>query len=182
MTIQRLLTVCLLGAVFAAAARPAHADRDQVHFGSNIHVAPDTTVHDAVCFFCNVDVNGEVKGDVVVFFGSVHIAGKADRDVVDFFGKVSADDNAQIGRDLVNFFGKIELGENASVGHDMVAIFGDVDAPESASVGHDRVGIPSCVLCIPLLFVGLIVVLIVGAVRSYRRRQYMDAYLHPPRF
>jgi hypothetical protein len=180
MTLPRLLAACLLGAAFAAAATPAHADRDAVHFGSNIQIAPDSTVHDAVCFFCSVDAKGEVKGDVVVIFGNVHVAGKADRDVVNLFGKVSVDDNAQVGRDLVNIFGFIQLGENASVGHDMVDIFGDVNAPESARVGHDRVGIPACILFIPLVFVGLVVILIVSAVRSYRRRRYYGAYPWPP--
>jgi len=58
----------LLGAAFAVSATPAHADRDAVHFFSNIHVKSGATVHDAVCFFCNVDIDGEAQGDVVVFF------------------------------------------------------------------------------------------------------------------
>jgi len=111
--IRRLLAVCLLGALFAAAATPARADRDAVQFFSDIHVAPDTTVHDAVCFFCNVRIDGEVRGDLVVFFGNVHLAGKADHDVVNFFGETTAADNAQIGNNLVNFFGIIRLGEDA---------------------------------------------------------------------
>jgi len=58
---KRLLAVCLIGAAFAAAATPARADRDAVQFFSNIRVAPDATVHDAVCFFCNADVEGKRK-------------------------------------------------------------------------------------------------------------------------
>jgi len=135
---KRLLAVCLIGAAFAAAATPARADRDAVQFFSNIRVAPDATVHDAVCFFCNADVEGEAKGNVVVFFGNVHIAGKADHDVVNFFGEVSADDKAQIGNSLVSFFGMVRLGEGVSIGRDMVSMFGVVRAPESVSVGNNR--------------------------------------------
>src|ERR1035438_9826627 len=139
---NRLLAVCLIGAALGAAATPARADRDAVQFFSDIRVAPDAAVHDAVCFFCSANIEGEAKGNVVVFFGNVHLAGKADHDVVNFFGKVSAEDKAQIGNSLVSFFGMIRLGEDVSVGKDMVSMFGVVRAPESVSVG--KIGRASC--------------------------------------
>jgi hypothetical protein len=179
--IWRTLAVSLLGAAFLAAATPARADGDAVHFMDDIHVAPDAEVHDAVCFFCSVNVEGQVKGDIVVFFGDIHIAGNANHDVVNFFGEVTADDDAQIGNDLVSFFGLIHLGENVSVGRDMVAMFGMVHAPESVIVGRDRVAIPGVVLFLPLILLGLVVILIVSQVRAYRRRQYVHYYPFPPR-
>jgi hypothetical protein len=178
--IRRLLAACLLGAVFAAAATPARADRDAVQFFSDIRVAPDTTVHDAVCFFCSVRVEGEVRGNLVVFFGNIHLAGKADHDVVNFFGKASADDNAQIGGDLVSFFGMIRLGENVSVGRDMVAMFGVVRAPESVTVGNNRVAMPFWIFLGPLVLVGLVVIVIVHEVRAGRRRRLLQNYSIPP--
>ncbi len=174
------LAICLLGAALAAAATPAYADRDAVHFFSDIHVDPDATVHDAVCFFCSVENDGEVEGDTVVFFGNIHIAGKADHDVVNFFGEVSADDDSQIGNDLVSFFGEIRLGQSVSVGRDMVSMFGFITAPESVSVGHDRVAMPFFILLAPLVLVGLIVILVVREFRAYRRRQFLNAYNFPP--
>jgi hypothetical protein len=178
---KTILAVCLFGAALAAAATPAYADRDAVHFFSDIRIAPDTSVHDAICFFCSVHNEGEVQGDIVVFFGSVHIAGKADHDVVNFFGSVSADDNAEIGNDLVSFFGFIRLGQSVSVGKDMVSMFGFVHSPESVSVGHDRVTMPFIIVIAPLIFIGLVVILIVHQVRVYRRRQFLGAYNFPPR-
>jgi hypothetical protein len=174
------LAICLLGAALAAAATPAYADRDAVHFFSDIHVDPDATVHDAVCFFCSVENDGEVEGDTVVLFGNIHIAGKADHDVVNFFGEVSADDDSQIGNDLVSFFGEIHLGQSVSVGRDMVSMFGFITAPESVSVGHDRVAMPFFILLAPLVLVGLIVILVVREFRAYRRRQFLNAYNFPP--
>ncbi len=179
--IWRTLAVSLLGAAFLAAATPARADGDAVHFMDDIHVAPNAEVHDAVCFFCSVNVEGQVKGDIVVFFGDIHIAGKANHDVVNFFGEMSADDDAQIGNDLVSFFGLIHLGENVSVGRDMVDMFGMVHAPESVVVGRDRVTMPGVVLFFPLILVGLVVILIVSQVRAHRRRQYAYYYPFPPR-
>jgi hypothetical protein len=178
--IKLKLAICLLGAAFAAAATPAYANRDAVHFFSDIHVESDATVHDAVCFFCSVENQGEVEGDTVVFFGDIHIAGKADHDVVNFFGEVTADDDAQIGNDLVSFFGAIRLGQNVSVGKDMVSMFGFMHAPESVSVGHDRVAMPFFILLIPVALVGLVVILVVREVRAYRRRQFLNAYNFPP--
>jgi hypothetical protein len=180
MTIQRILAVCLFGAALAAAATPARAEGDAVHFGYNIDVAPGSVVHDAVCFFCNVNDEGEIKGDVVVFFGNVHIAGKANHDVVNFFGEVSAEDNTEISHDLVNFFGLIRLGENVTVGEDMVSMFGAVHAANSVNVGRDRVGIPGFILFCPLILVGLVVILIVREYRAYRRRQYYGNFPYPP--
>lgn len=106
---HRLPKHLLMILALAFSAIPAFADRDQVQFGSNIHVGPGETVHDTVCFFCNVDDRGTVEGDIVVFFGSVHIAGHANHDVVNFFGSVTADDDASIGQDMVSMFGTVRL-------------------------------------------------------------------------
>ena len=174
------LAICLLGAVFAAAAAPAYADRDAVHFFSDIKVAPDATVHDAVCFFCSVHDEGEVQGNLVVFFGGIHIAGKADHDVVNFFGEIHAEDNAEIGNNLVSFFGGIRLGQNVDVGHDMVSMFGFTHVPESVHVGHNSVTMPFMIVAAPIIFVGLIVIFVVYQVRAHRRRQFFSAYNIPP--
>lgn len=179
--IQRMLAVCLLAAAFAVAATPAHAARDAVQFGTNINVGPDAEVHDAVCFFCSVNVQGKVTGDIVVFFGNIHLAGDAQHDVVNFFGKVTAEDDASIEDDLVSFFGAIRLGENVAIGKDMVAMFGSVRAPQSVTVGNDRVVQPGWVLWAPLLFFGLVIFLIVREFRAYRRRLVLRSYQFPPK-
>jgi hypothetical protein len=176
----RLTVLCLLAAAFAVCATPAHADRDAVQFGSNINVAHDATVHDAVCFFCSVNVEGRVNGDIVVFFGNVHLSGDAQHDVVNFFGKVTVEDNASIENDLVSIFGAMRLGEKVSVGKDMVAIFGSVHAPESVSVGGDRVVQPGWVFGFPLLLTLLVFILVVREYRAYRRRQLLQSYQIPP--
>jgi hypothetical protein len=180
MILKRILAITLLGAAFAAASVPARADSDDVHFFEDIHVAPNKPAHDAVCFFCNVDVQGEVNGDIVVFFGEVNITGHANHDVVNFFGEVTADDNAVIGNDLVSFFGFIQLKKNVSVGRDMVSMLGAVDADNSASIGHDHVEFPFWVGLFPFLIIFGIVALIVRAVRENRWRRYMMQFPPPP--
>ena len=178
--IQRVVTACLLASVFAFAATPARASHDEVQFGNSIHVPAGASIHDAVCFFCSVRVEGEVEGDIVVFFGNVHVSGAAHHDVVNFFGTVTADDNAAIGHDLVNFFGGIRLGENVSVGKDMVAMFGGVHAPDSVVVGGDRVTEPAWLFWGPMLFVFTIIFVVVQEIRARRRRLYFAGFPMPP--
>jgi hypothetical protein len=170
----------LIAAAIALAPVSAHADRDAVQFGEDIHVTAGNPVHDAVCFFCSVYVEGEANHDIVVFFGSTHLNGAAHHDVVNFFGDVTASDNSSIGGDMVSFFGSVRLGENVTVDKDLVVFFGMLHAPGSVSVGHDRFVQPPWILAIPLLVLILIIVLIVHEFRSYRRRQLIRGYPYPP--
>ena len=179
--LKHLLLPCLLAAALLAAATPARADNDQVQFGSDIHVAKDAEVHDAVCFFCSVHLEGKATGDIVVFFGNVHLSGDAQHDVVNFFGKVTAEDNATIDHSLVSFFGEIHLGQNVTVGTDLVSMFGVLHAPESVTVGNNRVVQPFWLFLGPIIFLGLIIVLIVREVRAQRRRRILRTYNFPPR-
>jgi hypothetical protein len=178
---QKFLVACLLGAALAAAATPARAGSDAVQFFTNIDVTPDNPVQDAVCFFCNVFLNGKVGGDVVVMFGNVRIEGTAPHDVVSLFGNVTALDGAKVGGDLVSIFGNVRLGENVSVGQDLVCIFGKLRSAGTVSVGGDRVTIPGLVLYCPLIVLALVLWLIVHELRVHRRRQMMPpGYPFPP--
>lgn len=182
MRMRRVLFACLFGTALAAAPVSVRADeRDMIQFGRNIHVTADTPVHDVVCFFCSVRVEGKVTGDIVVFFGSVHLAGDAQHDVVNFFGDVTAADNSSIDADLVSFFGVVRLGENVVIGKDLLAMFGTLHAPASLSVGEDRVEWPGWIVWGPLLGILLVVFLVVRELRAYRRRLILRGYKFPPK-
>jgi hypothetical protein len=178
---SRLLAVCLFGAALAVAGAPVRAEDDAVQFFNNIQVTPDAPVNDAVCFFCNVDARGDVRGDIVVFFGNVHLDGQAHQDVVNFFGNVTAADNSAIGGDLVSFFGSIRLGENVRVNQDLVAMFGTVHNPASVSIGQDHVVFSPWIFFGPLLIIFLIVFVIIHEVRAHRERRFAQTYPLPPR-
>jgi hypothetical protein len=178
--IRRIFAVCLLGAAFAAASKPARAEQDQVQFFSNIHVESGSQVHDAVCFFCSVDIEGKATGDVVVFFGNTHIATDAQHDVVNFFGSVTADDNATIEHDLVSMFGSIRLGANVHVGEDLVAMFGTLHTGDGVSVEGDRVVQPPWIFYGPLIFLVVIFIVVIREFRAWRRRAFMRSWGYPP--
>jgi predicted acyltransferase (DUF342 family) len=177
--IRRILALTLLCAAFASTR--ARAEQDAVQFFSDIEVAPDSTVHDAVCFFCSVNIEGKATGDVVVFFGNTHIANQAQHDVVNFFGHVTADDNASIDHDLVSMFGRVRLGENVRVGEDLVAMFGSLHTGNGVTVEGDRVVQPAIIFFAPFIFLCLIVIFIVREFRAYRRRLFLRGYVYPPR-
>ena len=177
---RRLFLLCLLAAALGALALPAYASKDEVQFGSTIHVPRDASIHDAVCFFCDVDADGVVEGDIVVFFGDVHVGNAANHDVVNFFGSIRADDNAHIGQDMVSMFGSVRLGEDVTIGKDLVAMFGGVRASDSVSVGGNRVIEPAWLFWGPLLVIAMVVILVVHEVRAHRRRVFMR-YPIPPR-
>jgi hypothetical protein len=168
-----LLCLVLGGGVLA---RQARASEDVVQFGNKIEVGKNDTVQDAVCFFCSIDVDGTVNGDVVAFFGSVRINGHANHDVVNFFGNVSAADNSSIGDDLVNFFGGVRLGENVDVGKDTVVMFGSLRAASTVSFGGDRVVQPGWIFWVPLLAIGLGISFLVQEVRGRRQRRFLRGY------
>ena len=181
-SLARILARSAAVALLAAACASAHAraEEDQVQFFSDIHVSADSTVHDAVCFFCSVDLEGQATGDVVVFFGNTHISTEAHHDVVNFFGHVTADDNATIDHDVVNFFGGIRLGNNVHVGDDVVAMFGSLRTGDNVTIDGDRVSQPAVLFYGPLIFLVVVLVLLIREFRAYRRRVFLRNYGYPP--
>jgi hypothetical protein len=177
---RRIFGILSLGAALAAASPHARAEQDAVQFFSNIDVPADSAVHDAVCFFCSINIEGKATGDVVVFFGNTHISNAAQHDVVNFFGNVTADDNASIDHDLVSMFGNIRLGENVHVGEDMVAMFGGVHTGQGLTVEGDRVVEPAILFYGPLIFLVVVMILVIREFRAYRRRVFLGTYQFPP--
>ncbi len=173
--IQWATLACLL--LFAVVtATPARAAEDVVHFGNSIEVGPNQRIHDAVCFFCSVNIRGTAGHDIVVFFGSVHVDGHAEHDVVDFFGNVRLEDGASIRHDLVNFFGSTWLGENATVGQDAVVMFGSLHESSSANVGKNQVVEPGILFWGPFLVIFLVITLVVREMRRARHMRMMRGY------
>jgi hypothetical protein len=178
--VRRFLALWFLCAALALAPSCARADDDAVQFFHNIDVTPDMPVGDAVCFFCNVHLEGKASGDVVVLFGNVRISGQTSGDVVDVFGNISAASDSSIGGDMVSVFGVTRLGENVKVGGDMVSVFGASHAPHSVVVKGDRVGLSPWIIFAPFLVIFLIVFLIVHEIRTRRMRMAAMPYPIPP--
>ncbi len=100
------------------AATPAPENR-QSWFRS-IVVEPGQNVADAVCYFCNVIVRGQLSGDAVALWGSITVA-----------------QNATVEGDAVAIGGGAALGAESKVGGDVVALGGSVEKASSATVAED---------------------------------------------
>jgi hypothetical protein len=156
--------VLVMSVVFLFAPRAAHADgRDVVEFGDNIVVHAGDEVHDTVCFFCTIEVDGTVHGDMVAILGNIRLRGHADRDAVVILGSMS-------------------LGENASVDRDAVVILGSLRTATGATIGNDRVVIPTFVILFPLLIFASFIALIIWAVRAILNRPKPVYPMPPPRY
>lgn len=178
---MRVFALGLLAAAVAVIAVPAHAQQDTIQFFNDIHVTADAPVHDAVCFFCSIHVQGKVTGDIVVFFGGIHLTGDAQHDVVNIFGNIRADNDSSIEDDVVGVFSDVRLGENVTVGSDLVSVFGVLSTPGSVSVNGDRVMLPAWMFFVPFLVIFLIVFAIVHEYRRQRRGWIERGYQFPPK-
>jgi hypothetical protein len=77
-------------------------------------------------------------------------------------------------------FGSVRLGDGAHVDQNAVTMFGSFYAADSASVGGNRVYFPFWLFGIPALLFGLLIYVIVRAVRERRfQREWMASQAMP---
>lgn len=175
--IPRWFTIALLGAALAVAVPPARADGgDVIHFARSIRVDHDAEIDNAVCFFCTVQVDGTVTGDVVAVFGNIHITGDVQHDAVDIVGELKAEENASVEQDVIGVLGATRLGEHVIVGRNLVTYSGTVEMAPTAAVGNQRIDNPGWYLWIPLAFVLMIVFWVMRAYGAYRKRLIARGY------
>ena len=77
------------------------------HFGRNIVVAADETVHNVGCFLCSAEVNGHATGSVRVFAGHVFVNGSVGGNVLVFGGNLTLTSSATIGGHVFIFGGRL---------------------------------------------------------------------------
>jgi hypothetical protein len=126
------------------------------HFGRNIVVAADETVHNVGCFLCSAEVNGHATGSVRVFAGHVFL-------------------NGSVGGNVLVFGGNLTLTSSANVGGH-VFIFGGRLHQDSTTANY-----PHTVLA-PIIFLPLILVIfaIIGGLIVITRRMVRGPVAYPP--
>lgn len=85
------------------------------HFGRNIAVAPDQTVHHATCFLCSAQVEGHATG-VRVFAGNVFLSGSVAGNVLVFGGNLTLTRGAAVGGYVLVFGGHLHQ-DSAAIDH-----------------------------------------------------------------
>jgi hypothetical protein len=153
----RWLPVGLMFWIALASSAFGDGDRERTQAGRNINVGPDEEVSEATCFGCSIRVRGRVSGDVTAFGGSVVI-----------------EDQGQVAGDLTTFGGNIRLGKDTNVSGDVAVFGGRIQRDPAATVGGDvtTMGGPGWIVVIfltPLIFLGVLVLLIVWLIRRLLR-------------
>ena len=86
-----------VAAVPAGEPAPVHsAAADRTYFGQDIYVAPGQEVRNATCFFCSVQLEGDLTGHAFVLFGNITVLGRVDRSVTVIGGNAVVDAQARI--------------------------------------------------------------------------------------
>jgi hypothetical protein len=115
-----LCTLLLLPSLTGVAQSPP----DALRFGQNLVVAPSQIFHNARCFLCSVDVDGQTTGSVRVFAGNAFVNGSIAGDVRVFGGNVTLTSNAKVGGRIVIFGG--HLHQNSSAISHGIAVFSPI--------------------------------------------------------
>jgi hypothetical protein len=136
LTVRRIFAFVAVLMLFAFVPR-AHAEADRVSYFHDITVGEGEQVENAVCLFCSIRNDGEIRSDAVTILGSVH-------------------SNGQISGDAVSILGSLRLGEDARVNGDSVAVLGQLRY-HSGQVGGEAVELPVVLLFIPLGLLALLV-------------------------
>ena len=151
----RCLVVCTL-ILLGSLAGAAQSLPDVFRFGRNIVLAPDQKFHNAGCFLCSADIEGQGTGTVRVVAGNVFLNGSVAGDVLVFGGHLTLTNSAHIGGRVFIFGGNLHR--------------------ESAAIEH-----PPKVFS-PIIFLPVILVIgaIIGALIVLARRMVRGPVAFPP--
>jgi hypothetical protein len=156
-----LLTVGALG----------QAPGSRTYLGQDIFVASGQQVHNATCFFCSVQVEGDVSGRVVVLFGSLNVSGQVRRSATVIWGNAVVDSQARIGGDTVVLGGNAVYETDESLSGSAYVLGGHMSR---VSRPHGESGAPSRVSLSPmfswLIAVAAVLLLSVLIVPRVRRK------------
>ena len=137
---------------------PHKRGSDKTVMGGDVHVGKSDTVRDLTVFGGNVDIEGQVTGDVTVFGGTAHLHEGAGvhGDATVFGGKLELDKDSHIDGDVSCVGGEVARDPGSIVrgdvsvegGHDTgnTSPGDDDDEPTAASSAHPQGGRPAGLL------------------------------------
>ena len=154
-----MLPRCLIFCTFilsSALGGQAPSSGNLTHFGRNLVVERNQTLHNATCFLCSASVQGHVTGSVHVFAGDAFLDGRIDGNVLVFGGSLSLAAGANIAGTVLIFGGHLHQG--------------------SATLANPPT-IISALVFLPLV---LIVCLLFGGLIVLARRMVRGPVVYPP--
>jgi hypothetical protein len=161
--LTRVLRIVGLTLMMVPAAL-GQAPGNRSYVGQDIFVAAGQEVHNAVCVFCSVQVEGELTGHAIVLFGNLNVSGRMRRGALVVAGNTVVDSQARIGGDAVVLGGNAVYETDDSITGSAYVFGGHL----SKTGGH--AGWSKHVSVNPVIFysLGMVVFLVVVLVVSRR--------------
>jgi hypothetical protein len=154
-----LLTVGILG----------QTPGNRTYLGQDVFVAAGQQVHNAMCLFCSVQVEGDLTGHVIVLFGNLNVSGQVRKSATVIWGNAVVDSQARIGGDTVVLGGNAVYESDESLSGSAYVVGGHLSHVSRAS-GQDRARSrvslsPAISWALAVVVLALLSVLIVPRVR-----------------
>jgi len=114
----------MLSLVLPAAFAHAQPHGNRNYFNQDIFVAQGQQIHNAICIFCSVQVEGDLSGRVLVLFGSLNVSGRVDGGAVVVGGNAVIDSQARLGGNAVIIGGNAVYESDESIAGNAYVIGG----------------------------------------------------------
>ncbi|RSL17801.1 hypothetical protein EDE15_3350 [Edaphobacter aggregans] len=147
---MRFLGLLLLIAPIAS----AQAQGSRIYFGQDVFVAPGQQIHNAVCVFCSVQVEGDLTGRALVLFGNLNVTGRVERGATVVWGNAVVDSQARIGGNAVVLGGNAVYETDDSISGSAYVLGGHLSKTGVHAISHRRVSVG------PAVFIGVAILVI----------------------
>jgi len=135
------LTILLAPAAFG------QAPGNRSYIGQDIFVAAGQQVHNAICLFCSVQVEGDLTGHAFVLFGNLNVTGRVDKSAMIIGGNAVFDSQARIGGDAVVLGGNAVYEADESISGSAYVLGGHLSKMGGHVASHRRVSMGPVLFC-----------------------------------
>ncbi|HEY6373947.1 MAG TPA: hypothetical protein VIX90_00345 [Edaphobacter sp.] len=161
--LMRFLGLLLL----IAPAATAQSQGNRVYFGQDIFVASGQQIHNAVCVFCSVQVEGDLTGRAFVLFGNLNVTGRVERGATVLWGNAVVDSQARIVGNAVVLGGNAVYETDDSISGSAYVLGGHLSKTGGHAPSHRRISVA------PAIFTGLgILVILLLSVLFFPRTRH----------
>jgi hypothetical protein len=118
------MLAAVLPGTFASTQAQAQPRGSRTYFNQDIFVAQGQQIHNAVCLFCSVQVEGDLTGRVFVLFGSLNVTGRVEGGATVIGGNAVIDSLARLGGNAVVIGGNAVYESDESISGNAYVIGG----------------------------------------------------------
>jgi hypothetical protein len=158
------LTLVLLGFPgFVSVATAEQQLGNRTYIGQDIFIAVGQQVHNAICVFCSVQVEGNVTGHAVVLFGNLTVSGLVRHSATIVGGNEVIDSQALIGGNTVVLGGNAVYETDDSISGNAYVLGGHLSRTGGRIGSHKRVSVTPIVFFLLALISFFLLLLLVAA-------------------